>query len=94
MKPDWMTDDDIHILELLAETDASFTPKGMAFSLPAVNYYTIGNRLPVLKDRGFVEFPEQKVEGVDQSGVYKITDLGRRFLNGDITLAELRDEMG
>lgn len=91
MRPGWMTDDDEAILGFLHQTELYFTMKGLAFNLPNIGYYQVGNRVPVLNDKGFVERPAEAPDGVTNRGVYRISELGSRFVTGDITLQELRE---
>lgn len=85
-----MTERDEQILRYLVEHDLILTPKGLAYNLDAVNYYQAAGRLKHLEEHGMVEYPEP-IEGVKRGGIYRASDLGRRFVKGDITLAELRE---
>lgn len=76
------------ILELLDETDMVLTPKVMAFEID-YDYTYIRQRLGVLKAHGMIQHPRETPSGVQRSGVYEITPLGRRFLSGDATSEEL-----
>ena len=76
------------ILELLDESDMVLTPKVMAFQID-YDYTYLRQRLGVLKEHGLIDHPADAPSGVSRTGVYAITPLGRRFLNGDVT----RDEM-
>lgn len=92
MRPSWMTEDDYRILEYLVETELTLTPKGLAYNLEGIGYYKAAARLQHLRDHGMVEFPES-IEGVKPSGIYRASDLGRRFVEGEITLNELRESI-
>ena len=76
------------ILELLDETDMVLTPKVMAFQID-YDYTYLRQRLGVLKEHGLIAHPVETPSGVSQSGVYEITPLGRRYLNGEATREEL-----
>lgn len=90
MRPSWMTDDDLRILEYLVETDMALTPKGLAFNLDGVNYYKAAARLQHLREHDMLEFPAP-IDGVKNDGIYQASELGKRFVDGDITLNELRE---
>ena len=76
------------ILELLDETDMVLTPKVMAFEID-YDYTYLRQRLGVLKEHNLVEHPADTPSGVSPTGVYEITPLGRRFLNGEASREEL-----
>lgn len=76
------------ILELLDETDMVLTPKVMAFEID-YDYTYLRQRLGVLKEHGLIDHPTQTPSGVSRSGVYRITPLGRQFLDGEATAEEL-----
>lgn len=78
------------MLEYLVETGLTLTPKGLAYNLDEFSYYKVVGRLQHLREHGMTEFPEP-IEGVSNTGIYRASELGRRFVNGDITLAELRE---
>lgn len=78
------------ILELLEETGMVLTPKVMAFQIE-YDYTYLRQRLGVLKEHGLVDHPAEAPSGVSPSGVYEITPLGRRFLNGTVTSEELEE---
>lgn len=81
------------ILELLDETDMALTPKVMAFQIQ-YDYTYLRQRLGVLLDHGLIAYPETTPTGVSRSGVYEITPLGRRFLDGDASREELEATPG
>lgn len=93
MRPHWMTKDDLIILEYLVETGLTLSPKDLAYNLDGIGYYKAANRLQHLRDRGMLEFPEP-IEGVKPEGTYRASALGRRFVEGDITISELRESVG
>lgn len=93
MRPHWMTEDDMTILEYLVDTGLTLSPKDLAYNLDGIGYYKAANRLQELRDRGMLEFPE-RIEGVKPEGTYRASELGRRFVEGDITLNELRESVG
>lgn len=76
------------ILELLDETDMVLTPKVMAFQIE-YDYTYLRQRLGVLKAHGLIDHPTDAPAGVSQTGVYEITALGRRFLNGEVSREEM-----
>lgn len=88
----WISSEDFDILAWLAERDLVTTPKVLAFELD-IPYEKIKNRLRVLESHNLLEHPpEDSVpEGVKSTGVYQITELGRRLASGDITIQEMRE---
>jgi repressor of nif and glnA expression len=58
-RPHWMTIKDIDILEVMAATDAVYTPKTLELTLERhgyeAAYRTINRRLSKLEERGYVE---------------------------------------
>ena len=85
-----MVPDDETILEFLAEHQIPTTAQIMAFELD-VKHGQLKNRLRTLREHGMVKHPDDIPEGLSARGVYEISALGRRFLEGDITLNELRE---
>lgn len=90
MRPNWMTEDDLSILRFLEETDIVATAKVIAYN-STVSYSQVRNRIPVLDRRGMIEPPDFEPEGVKQTGTYRITEMGRRFVRGDVTVGEFRE---
>lgn len=76
------------ILELLDETGMALTPKVIAFQIE-YDYTYLRQRLRALQEHGLIAYPEETPAGVSQSGVYEITQLGRRFLGGEASREEL-----
>lgn len=93
MRPHWMTEDDYRILEYLVETGLTLTPKDLAYNCDGIGYYKAAARTQHLRDRGMLEYPDP-IEGVKPDGTYRATALGRRFIEGEITLKELRESVG
>ncbi|TKX50075.1 winged helix-turn-helix transcriptional regulator [Halorubrum sp. ASP121] len=85
MRPrvDWMNQTDDRVLELLAESDLILTPAVIAKNLEYTRNW-VSRRIGKLEDSGLVE-------PVD-SGYYRITDLGRAYLAGDLDAGDLEDE--
>jgi len=78
---DWMTIADERILEYLSTTDTS-TPKKMADSGDVrFSRQYIGERCRKLADYEMVQHLG--------NGVYRITDLGREYLSGELDAQEL-----
>lgn len=90
MRPHWMTDDDLTMLEFLVDTGLAFTPKTLAFNMDSIGYYKAAARLPILEEHNMLEYPEP-IDGVKNTGIYRASDTGKRFVAGDITLSELRE---
>ena len=90
----WMTNNDDPILEFLHERNLALPPRVIEHNLSTreginIPYSTINHRLKLLLDAGFVE------KEYEQGGFYSITDLGRRYLAGELTEEEreqLQDE--
>lgn len=81
---DWMTIADERILEYLSETETS-TPKKMADSGDVrFSRQYIGERCRKLAEYGLVQHLG--------NGVYRITDEGDEYLDGDLDAAELAQE--
>lgn len=90
MRPHWMTEDDYDILEYLVESGLTLTPKGLAYNLDGIGYFKAASRLQHLREHGMAEFPEP-IQGVKPTGIYRASELGRRFIAGDITVKQLRE---
>ncbi len=82
MRPrvEWMNQTDDRILELLDESDLALTPAVMAQNLDYTRNW-VSRRVNKLEKAGLVDSIE--------SGYYRITDRGRRYLMGEIDAAEL-----
>jgi repressor of nif and glnA expression len=84
-----MTGYDDKILEVLGETGAALSKKGIQVNAEIrgteISYSTVKRRLPKLVDAGLVKI-------VRETGpYYRITDLGREYLGGDLDVADLDD---
>lgn len=79
-----MTRSDDIILEALAETGFSLPPKVIAVNVEAISQASVQRRYPVLEKAGLVE-------GHGPRGYRRITDLGRRYLGGDISDEEFEE---
>lgn len=77
-----MNQTDDRILELLGETNLTLSPRIIAYETE-YNRDWIAQRLPLLMHGGLIS-----KEG---KGLYHITDLGRRYLNGEATADEIPD---
>lgn len=85
MRPraDWMTKADDHILELLSEAGIAANPATIAFN---IDY-----------DGGYVAHRCRELAGHDlisrvheTKAMYRITDLGERYLCGEVNIEELK----
>lgn len=81
LQPDWLTENDDHILELLGETGVALNKRGLEVNLELrdtpVSYSTIKRRVDKLDEVGFVE-------DIGETGsYYRISERGRRYLTGD-----------
>lgn len=85
-------DDDEVILETFHQCGMVMTPKLLAFETD-INYETIRKRIRLLEEHGFVKAPDEAPGDLSSRGVYEITDLGVRYIEGDVTIAELRDDL-
>lgn len=75
-----MTKSDDHILNFLAESGHAFPPLGIAFNMNEdVSQPTIERRLPKLEAAGLV------MRHDSPQGYTEITDLGRRYLAGNVS---------
>lgn len=82
MRPrvEWMTQGDERILEFLQEKDIVATPSVVAANIDYTGEY-ISRRCRKLATAGLLQ-------RVDASN-YRLTDLGERYLEGDVTADEL-----
>lgn len=81
LRPDWLTENDDHILELLGETGVALNKRGLEVNLKLrdtpVSYSTIKRRVDKLDEVGFVE-------DIGETGsYYRISERGRRYLTGE-----------
>lgn len=88
-----MTDCDYQILEFLNQPGLVATSKVIVLNVQSedCSVPTLRKRIPTLRDRNLIEHPEAVPNGVSKTGVYQITDLGRRIVDGDLSLNELRE---
>lgn len=91
MRPKWMVEDDMTILEFMRDHPTPTTAQILAFELDDIKHPQLKKRLRVLRDHGMVAAPEHTPEGLSARGVYEITEFGRRYLSGDITIQEFRE---
>ncbi len=87
---EWVSDGEYTVLEFLVAHDIAITPKTVAFELD-LPYNSVKQHLRGLHEAGFVATPDDVPEGLTNTGVYRITDAGRRYVEGDITIEELRN---
>ena len=79
----WMTKSDPAILEFFAETGVAMPPAVVSYNIDGVSHPTVKRRLPVLVENELLE----KVD--DKRGYYRITDLGREYLAGELEAEDL-----
>lgn len=89
MRPKWMVDDDETILKFMSEHTAPTTAQILAFQLD-MSYPQIKKRIGILRKHGMIEQPEEIPKGLSARGVYVITEFGRQYLTGEITLKDFR----
>lgn len=77
-----MTQADDRILETLAASDLILSPRVLAVNIDYSRHY-LSTRLGKLRDA-------ELVERVDD-GLYRITDRGRSYLEGDLEAVELEE---
>lgn len=89
---DWLVEDDFAILQWLGERDIVTTPKVLAYELD-IGYSQIRKRLHELENRNLIRHPSQTEvpNGVSATGVYLITELGKRIASGELTINEMRE---
>ena len=80
----WMNQTDDRILEALDESDMLLTPAVLAKNLDYTRTW-ISNRLQKLLDVGLVENPDKSY--------YRITELGRAYLAGELDADELAEKV-
>lgn len=76
----WMTQADDRILETLADSDLVLSPRVLAVNTDYSRHY-VSARLGELRDAGLVD-------RVDD-GLYRITDRGRAYLEGELDSDDL-----
>lgn len=79
----WMKPSDQPILQEMNRYDGWQTPKGVSLNVP-YTYNWVGQRLRILVEHGLVE------KHHEEAG-YRITDLGRAFLRGDLDAEDLEE---
>ena len=81
----WMTRADDYILELLREAGIAANPSTIAFNIDYDRRY-VSKRCRTLAEHGLLdrEHPSK--------AMYRITDRGEAYLDGDLTAPELEDE--
>lgn len=84
-------EDDEVILKTLSESGIVATPKMLAIET-GIDYDILKNRMRELDAHGFVKNPDTVPDGLSSRGVYELTELGERYLDGDVTVAELRGD--
>lgn len=90
-RPEWMALNDSVVLEFLHEHDMELPPKPLFRNLNRhghkIGYSTVRLRLSELESHGLLE--------KDGDGYYELTDLGRQWVEGDLSeddLDQLEDE--
>ena len=78
----WMTQADDRILETLADSELILSPHVLSVNIDYSRHY-LSTRLGKLRDA-------ELVERVDD-GLYRITDRGRSYLEGDLEAVELEE---
>lgn len=78
----WMTRADDAILELLRESGIAANPSTIAFNIDYDNRY-VSQRCRKLSDNELVERVHET------KAMYRITDLGRRYLDGELEASDL-----
>lgn len=73
---------DLQILSILHEADLAIPPYTLAFELDYGSAY-MSQRCRALTEVGLLELARG-----EKRGLYQITDLGRRYLNEELTEAE------
>ena len=81
---DWLKPSDRPILHEISKYDGWHTPKNVSINTPYTNNWT-GQRCRMMANHGLLE------KHPDQPG-YRITDLGRAFLAGELQPDDLRDD--
>jgi len=86
----WMTGNDDTLLEFLDQYDLALKPADIEYNITTrtnanISYTTVNRRLSMLLEAGLVEKEDET------GGRYAITDLGRRYLSGELTEEELAE---
>lgn len=77
--PDWMKTADLYLLHLLDEVDIAISPPALALELDYHRDY-MSQRCRVLAEAELVESARE-----EKRGLYRITDLGQRYLAEDLS---------
>lgn len=93
MPLNWMTDCDFQILEFLNRDGFRVTTKVIVLNLVSedCSESTLRKRIPTLAERNLIKHPDSVPDGVSKTGVYEIAGMGKRIVEGDISLSELRE---
>lgn len=87
----WMNQGpDDRILDVLAISPYPLTPKAIAYELDFdYDDQYIRERLSVLRRHGLVEYPQDLPDDVSPKGLYLITRLGQKYVDGEAEKHEL-----
>lgn len=80
---DWMIPSDNYILEYFSKAGKQ-TPNTVGMNIP-YSYETASKRCPVLADHGLLN----RIE--DKRGAYELSELGQRYLDGELSPEDLRE---
>jgi len=87
-----MTGNDDTILEFFADHEIALPPTGLEINLERagvdISYSTIHRRLNELHDYGLLDKVDEK------KGYYAISEMGRKYLAGELDASELEDDTG
>ena len=83
---DWMDPSDNYVLEWFARAGQQ-TPKMVGLNT-AYSHETAMKRCPALADHGLLD----RVEG--ERGVYELSERGQRYLDGELSPEDLREDDG
>lgn len=81
---EWMQPSDNYILEWFSRAGKQ-TPHTVGLNI-AYSYETASHRCPTLADHGLLD----RVE--DERGVYELSELGQRYLDGELSPEDLRED--
>lgn len=90
MPPSGLNDADDELLHWMAEHSIVVSPKILSYETK-LPYETIKNRLPKLRGKGLIKYPDVTPDGVSSRGAYELTELGYRYVTGEATIGELRE---
>lgn len=77
------------VLAWFYEHDIVASPRTIAFELD-LPHNSIKQHCMALVEYGFLEHP-QPPDGLTNTGIYAISNNGRRYIAGEMTISELRD---